>query len=112
MTSNVTSLQFLDCVVSLFFGILTRKPFFQFWGISSPLQILLRSLYKAFSDTLFPGWTASDGILSTPAAFPILRLLMHDLISALEMLSVIIGRSPGCRTGGFTGGGRLSTSSK
>ena len=65
------------------------------WASTPPsfFQILLKKLYSMLTAISVSTLMASAGILSGPAAFPLLRVMMAFLISAFEGLCQLMGSS-------------------
>ena len=97
---------FSQCVVSTFFGNFTCKealfPFLFDSSISSSPDLVKESVQgvdftSSSPESLLLGYYPPQSGFQS-------RLSMADLISALDMLSVLIGRSAGCRMSSFKGG--------
>ncbi|VDP63840.1 unnamed protein product [Schistosoma mattheei] len=99
---------------SPFFGILIRSSSFQSVGTCSSSQILLKRMWSILDFAASSAFSASVGMLSGPAALPLLVCLMAMLISSIFDGSTTIARSVGAASmlGGFSGAGRFKSSLK
>ncbi|CAH8564172.1 unnamed protein product [Schistosoma rodhaini] len=91
-----------------------RSPSFQSVGTCSSSQILPKRMWSILAVAVTFAFSASAGMLSGPAALPLLICLMAMLISSIVGGPISIGRSVGAASmlGGFSGAGRFKSSLK
>ncbi|VDP07831.1 unnamed protein product [Schistosoma margrebowiei] len=89
-------------------------PSFQLIVTCSSSQILLDRMWRIFTFTSVPDFSASPGILSGPTACPFLICLMVILISSIVGGVISMGRSVGAASisDGFNGVGLFKSSLK
>ncbi|VDP79317.1 unnamed protein product [Schistosoma curassoni] len=87
---------------------------FQSVDTCSSSQILLKRVWSILAVTDTSAFSGSAGMLSGPAALPLLICLMAMLISSIVGGPTWIGRSMGATLmlGGFSGAGRFKSSLK
>ncbi|VDP78987.1 unnamed protein product, partial [Schistosoma curassoni] len=87
---------------------------FPSFGTCSLSEVLLKRIWSILTVTPTSAFSASAGMLSGPAALPLLTCLMAMLTSSVVGGPTSIGRSVGSASvlGGYSGFGRFKSSSK